>query len=154
MKLFTVGYEGADIDEFGKFLRRQKIRMVVDVRKNPVSRKKGFSKNNLAAHLPKYKIGYRSLPNLGVPSSWRKLAKTHHMTRTQMFKDYQRKILPLASAEIKEVFDLMKSENTALLCFEADHLDCHRHFVSEKIRKSAKGKVKVEDLHLPHQLSG
>ncbi len=75
MKIFTVGYEGQDIQDFVDFLAKNKITIIADVRKNPVSRKKGFSKNKLAESLATQKIGYMHLPNLGVPSAWRKKAK-------------------------------------------------------------------------------
>lgn len=48
MDLFTVGYEGLEIDDFTKFLKRHRIQLVADLRKNPVSRKRGFSKHKLA----------------------------------------------------------------------------------------------------------
>jgi len=45
--LYTIGYEGLDISSFVEELREQKIRVLIDVRELPLSRKKGFSKSAL-----------------------------------------------------------------------------------------------------------
>ena len=87
MKLYTVGYESCDIEDFTEFLRKHKIRQVADLRKNPVSRKKGFSKSRLAENLALKKIDYLHLAALGVPREWRKLAKEEKITRKKMFSD-------------------------------------------------------------------
>jgi uncharacterized protein (DUF488 family) len=148
MKLFTIGYEGADIDDFVKYLKKNKIKLIADVRKNPISRKKGFSKNKLREALALKKIAYAHFPNLGVPSSWRKEAKTHFITRERMFKDYSEKILPRATKDLSEIIDLAKKENVALMCYEADASDCHRSYAHKKMQKLNRTKIKIIDLEL------
>lgn len=134
MTFYTVGYEGLDIDDFVNFLAQNKIRCLVDLRKNPVSRKKGFSKNRLAENLSRRQIGYRHLGALGVPSAWRKQAKEKIITRAKMFRDYVRQILPAEKEALKELEELLKKEKrVALLCYEANADDCHRSFVAEEI---------------------
>ncbi|WP_336987204.1 DUF488 domain-containing protein [Altererythrobacter aquiaggeris] len=49
--IFTIGYEGADIDAFLATLGEAGIDHVVDVRDFPGSRKKGFSKKSLCESL-------------------------------------------------------------------------------------------------------
>jgi len=149
MQLFTIGYEGTDIETFVEFLAKNKIRQIADVRKNPVSRKKGFSKNKLAEHLAKKKIDYIHLPTLGVPSAWRDSAKKHTITREKMFEKYAETILPKCKGEVLGLLDLAKDHRLALLCFEADAHDCHRHFLAEQMKQSAKETVTVKDLKLP-----
>ena len=51
MKIYTVGYEGLDIDSFLSLLAENDIETVVDVREMPLSRKPGFSKKSLEAVL-------------------------------------------------------------------------------------------------------
>lgn len=63
-KLYTIGYESCEIDEFVRGLSQRKIEVVADLRKNPVSRKPGFAKSRLAAALGK--IDYLHMPELGV----------------------------------------------------------------------------------------
>jgi len=43
-KLFTIGYEGRNIEEFISQLKDFNITRLIDVRKIPLFRKKGFSK--------------------------------------------------------------------------------------------------------------
>ena len=149
MKLFTIGYEGFDIDEFVAFLARKKIRRVIDARKNAVSRKKGFSKNKLAEALGAKKIEYLHLPGLGVPKEWRKQTETHSLSRERMFENYRKKILPKATEELSLVGTLIAEKNSVLLCYEADPLDCHRHFAAEAVKKRLKGQLEVIDLIRP-----
>ncbi|WP_413291081.1 DUF488 family protein [Bdellovibrio sp. HCB337] len=145
MKIFTVGYEGASIEQFVSFLNREGIELIADVRKNPVSRKKGFSKRQLAAHLGEKNIEYLHLPGLGMPTEWRKKAKAQIITRQRMFQDYVKKVLPKQSEEIQLLRKLLREKKTCLLCFEADPSDCHRRNISDEIQRVDK-KVKVEDL--------
>lgn len=145
MRIFTLGYEGLYIDEFLDFLLKKKIKVLVDVRKNPVSRKKGFSKNKLAAHLKEQGIEYYHFPDIGVPSAWRKLAKAKKLSREKMFRDYDRKILPKRNDLLKEILKISK-RRTALLCFERDALDCHRSFITKRMKKVTN--QKIEAVHL------
>jgi hypothetical protein len=48
--LYTIGYEGADVDRFLATLADAGVATVADVRAVALSRKKGFSKNQLRAH--------------------------------------------------------------------------------------------------------
>jgi uncharacterized protein (DUF488 family) len=151
MKLFTIGYQNSDIDDFADFLRKSKIKQVVDVRKNAASRKRGFSKNKLAEQLQLRKIAYLHIPSLGVPSEWRKLAKLEKITRTQMFKDYKSKILPTQKTELTLVLQIMGEKNTALLCFETDHSDCHRFFVAQRLQRLSKEPIEGVHLYMPQK---
>ena len=47
MILFTIGYEKLDQKQFIAYLSNHGVEVVADVRKLPVSRKKGFSKTVL-----------------------------------------------------------------------------------------------------------
>lgn len=121
--------------------------MIVDVRKNPVSRKKGFSKRQLGLALGEQDIEYLHLPELGMPREWRKKAKEGIITRKRMFQDYTKKVLPKQEKEIQLIRKLLREKKTALLCFEADASDCHRRNVSDEVQRVDK-KVKVEDLEV------
>lgn len=136
--LWTVGYESCEIDEFVLGLKKKRIQLIADVRKNPVSRKPGFAKSRLAAKLSEAGIEYLHMPNLGVPTEWRKMAKAEIITRAKMFKDYQKKILPTASEDISLLKSLMKKSRVAVLCYEANADDCHRKFVAEKVAPKTK----------------
>jgi len=144
MKIYTVGYEGLDIEDFVKGLKEKRIQVVADVRKNPVSRKRGFSKKKLGEILNQQGIDYIHYGSLGVPSAWRKQAKAKIITREKMFKDYSRKILPEHLEEVATIIDLAKKKKVALLCYECNADDCHRHYIANRIQKMKKS-VKIED---------
>jgi len=66
--LYTIGYEKRTIGEYIEILVTNDVALVIDVRKNPLSRKKGFSKKALASALSEVGIAYRHLPELGIAS--------------------------------------------------------------------------------------
>ena len=55
--VFTVGYEGTDIDRFVRTLKAVGVEKLADVRAVAVSRKAGFSKTKLASRLAEEGIG-------------------------------------------------------------------------------------------------
>jgi uncharacterized protein (DUF488 family) len=63
-RLYTIGYEQASIDDFVATLRTAGVELVIDVREQPLSRKKGFSKKALNALLEANDIGYIHLKGL------------------------------------------------------------------------------------------
>ncbi len=148
MEIMTIGYEGADIDDFVFFLKKKKIKMIVDIRINPISRKKGFSKNKLAQALGAEKIDYLHLRGLGTPMIWRRQAEKGIMTRQRMFERYQNVILPRHPDELKHLLDLAKEKRTAILCYEADPLDCHRSRVTDELKSQQGRKLKVTHLKI------
>jgi uncharacterized protein (DUF488 family) len=153
MTIYTIGYEGSNIEEFVDFLSANKITCVVDVRKNPVSRKKGFSKRRMSENLLTRNIRYTHLPDLGVPTDWRKKAKAHLITRQKMFRDYVRKILPLRDEALTEIVALARKERLALLCYECDAQDCHRHYITEELASRGTKGLRVVNLQLPEPRS-
>lgn len=71
----TIGYEGSTIEHFIAALRHAEIDVLIDVRELPLSRKKGFSKNQLAEILAKADIEYVHLRGLGDPKDGRNAAR-------------------------------------------------------------------------------
>jgi uncharacterized protein (DUF488 family) len=59
--VYTVGYEGTDIDKFVAALKTAGVEMFADVRAVALSRKKGFSKTILRARLDAEGIAYTHL---------------------------------------------------------------------------------------------
>ena len=62
-----IGYEGENVDSLVAKLLAWKIAVLVDVRLNAISRKRGFSKRSLSEALDAVGITYVHLPNLGQP---------------------------------------------------------------------------------------
>jgi uncharacterized protein (DUF488 family) len=71
-----------------------------------------------------------------------------------MFADYTQKILPKHPHEISYLMEVAsKKGRTALLCYENDALDCHRHFLAEEMKKHDKN-LKIIDIDvLPKEKS-
>lgn len=131
--LFTFGYEGLDIAAFLARLREAQIRMIVDVRELPLSRKKGFSKTALREHLAAAGIGYVHLPVLGCPKSIRdKYRADGDWTRyTREFLAY----LQTQDASVRELVRQARATSACLVCFEADYSMCHRTYVARAAQR-------------------
>ncbi len=126
-RLYTVGYEGLSLVDFVHRLNENGIAAIIDVRRNPISRKKGFSKTALSDRLQIEGIGYFHLPNLGIASNLRKNLETRS-DYEKLFAYYTAELLPEAKEEVKRIqFLLIRFRRAALLCFERDHELCHRH---------------------------
>jgi uncharacterized protein (DUF488 family) len=67
MTVFTIGYEGLNVDTFMSLLAQHGIETVVDVRELPLSRKTGFSKKALTNALNPSGVEYVHMVNLGCP---------------------------------------------------------------------------------------
>ena len=139
--IVTIGYEGKSIDRFIHELSENKINVLVDVRRNPFSRKTGFSKSKLSDHLKEAGIEYVHIPELGIESTRRKNLRTD--------EDYY-KLLHEYSNELQNKEDhlvhirKMADENKiALMCFEKTHDHCHRGVIAERLRKDG---VEVVDI--------
>ena len=65
--VWSIGYEGRNVQEFIRMLRGAGIGIVADVRATPMSRKLGFSKDVLAAKLRRAGIEYVHLRSCGNP---------------------------------------------------------------------------------------
>jgi len=77
MRLYTCGYEGLDTDEFVARLVEVGVRVVIDVRERPISRKKGFAKRALSTRVALDGIGYLHVPELGCPKQIRDRYRQH-----------------------------------------------------------------------------
>jgi len=133
--VFTVGYQGLTIQEFVRKLRDNSIYVLVDVRRNPLSRKAGFSKTRLSAELRSAGIDYCHLPELGIPSSRRKnLDQRDPRSYVSLFDYYESSIVPDAAGAVARIKALAYDRlRIALACFEADAAFCHRSRLAQVI---------------------
>lgn len=131
MTVFTIGYEGIDIDAFMHLLAENDIETIVDIRELPLSRKPGFSKKSLANILNLSGREYVHMVELGCPKIVRDQYRVdgNWVTYTKGFKKY----LNTQSTAIEHLSNLASSSNCALLCFEADYNFCHRKFVANAV---------------------
>lgn len=140
MTIFTIGYQGLDVDTFLLLLKQYDINTIVDIRELPISRKPGFSKKMLKDVLNLSKLNYVHFAALGCPrpirDQYRKDGNWNYYTRD--FKQY----LSTQQSAISEVCELAQFSNCALLCYEADYNFCHRAFVANDISKLSGASIK------------
>lgn len=131
--LYTIGYEGLSIEEFFERLYRNKIDFLIDVRKVPFSHKLGFSKSKLEQMCDGKKIRYKHFPELGIPSHMRTDLVTQE-DYDKLFEEYKESILPQNGALLHKLASLVKQgQRIALVCFEANPMQCHRRIVADKL---------------------
>jgi uncharacterized protein (DUF488 family) len=132
--VYTAGYEGKSVDAFFDYLLRKGIRLIVDVRANPVSRHYGFSKRQLSAIAQRLELSYCHMPNLGIPSKYRGNL-TGFDSYQRLLKKYEQEMLPQLAHEIDDVGKLMRETPTVLVCVEKDFLRCHRSRLADAVSR-------------------
>lgn len=132
-EIFTFGYEGLAIDAFILRLKSARVEQVLDVRELPLSRKKGFSKTAFREHLARAGIDYQHIPILGCPKSIRDQYKVDGDwgAYTRNFLSY----LATVQTDLRSLALNARERRSCLVCFEADHLACHRTYVARAARK-------------------
>ena len=132
-KLYTIGYEGISAEEYMNRLYSRQIKLLVDVRKNSMSMKYGFSKSQLKNMCQKMGIGFLHIPELGIESKKRQKLDTQKDYEF-LFKEYEEHTLPNKENEIILLKELVeKNERVAITCFEREHTSCHRHKISDHL---------------------
>ncbi len=144
--LFSIGYEGKSIDFYLNQLVEKNIRLLCDVRKNPLSMKYGFSKKQLQDALKKLGIEYIHLPELGIASNKRKELKSLEDYQ-KLFREYESTTIKSHTESIIKLINLIRSKKRiAVTCFEADHHYCHRNSVVKAVVANAKPFFKVSHI--------
>lgn len=133
MTIYTIGYEGIDIEDFLYLLQKNNIETVVDIRELPLSRKAGFSKNVLSNLLNLNGFEYIHMPQFGCPKPIRNQYKIDN--NWTLYKQGFTEYLETKIDALKELTVLASSSNCALLCFEADFNLCHRSLVANEVSK-------------------
>lgn len=137
MTLFTIGYEGRNIEEYLDLLKMNMVSLVIDVRRNPISRKPGFSKNRMREALSSEGIEYMHFPQLGIESKRRKGLK-RQSDYLELFSWYEDEVLANERDALIEIISILnRSGRVALTCYESDHTYCHRSKVSAKLTEIA-----------------
>jgi uncharacterized protein (DUF488 family) len=139
--IFTIGYEGRDIDAFLDNIIQNNIDIVVDVRANPFSMNFSFIGKRLEATLDKVGISYVRIPELGIPGEFRKELNTDEDYK-KLFRMYKEKVLSNQEGKIKDLIELSKRNRIALVCFEKDAQYCHRGVLARELEKRMQDKVK------------
>ena len=129
----SVGYEGRTADELVDLVREAGVTLLVDVRLTPLSRKPGLSKTRLADALRNSGIEYLHLPSLGNPRDNREAYRQADADALNRFRSLMH--ASAARLALDQLAERVRSESAALLCFERDHLTCHRSLVIEALQE-------------------
>jgi hypothetical protein len=144
--LMTIGYEGRTIDAYINTLIQNNVALVVDVRRNPISMKYGFSKSRFRKYLDHARIKYEHIPALGIESSQRKNLETEKDYKV-LFNKYVSESLPHRIEELQQIKDLLSEHRrVALTCFEANPESCHRHKITEHLQTTKKWSTPIKHL--------
>jgi len=132
-EVFSIGYEGKSTEGFINALIKNNIKILVDVRKNPISMKYGFSKSQLKNNLDYFNISYIHIPELGIVSDKRKELKSINDYRA-LFDEYEKTTLANSDRYLWQILRLWHSyKRICLMCFEADPDMCHRTRILKKL---------------------
>lgn len=131
--LFTIGYEGISLEEYLNRLLKNDVKVLVDVRNNPLSMKYGFSKNKLQRYCNSLGIEYLHFPEVGIRSDQRKKLNTQS-DYNKLFADYCKNNLTKTTTSQEKILNLLnEKKRIALTCFEANVCQCHRKHLAEAI---------------------
>jgi len=143
---FTIGYEGKSFEDYLNRLIKNNVQLLCDVRKNPLSRKYGFSKKTLSETLAKLNIRYIHMPELGIVSDKRRELKTQ-ADYNKLFSEYEKTTLKENDVAIKNLFDIfMQNKRVAITCFEAEECMCHRGRVAKAIEKLPEWEYEIKHI--------
>lgn len=131
--LFTIGYEGISLEEYLVKLLKNDVRVLVDVRNNPLSQKYGFSKSQLKKYCAALGIEYVHIPEVGIQANLRQELNTQ-TDYDKLFADYRKNNLTKTTAQQHQILNMVKQYNRiALTCFEANICQCHRKPLADAI---------------------
>ena len=136
MRIWTIGHSTREIDEFISLLHENQIKLLVDVRAYPASKRyPHFNKDSLVKSLNVHAIRYEHFPELGGKrkpnpdshnTAWRNAsfrAYADHM-ETEQFQKGVARLLEVAA----------EAGPTAIMCAEAVWWRCHRSLVADYLK--------------------
>jgi uncharacterized protein (DUF488 family) len=151
--LYTLGYQGLDIQTYISILNSAGVGTVLDVREKAWSRKRGFAKSALKEALESADIEYLHLPSAGNPSSNRNTAKDMAECLAR-YRDH----LTTSNSCIYELIPLIITANKSgrpacLTCYEASPEDCHRSILIDfiELEHPKINVIHLSDSYLPPQ---
>ncbi len=130
--IFTSGYEKRDVEKFIWLLKANGIEILIDIRANGFSRKKGFSNKILERNLASEGIDYLAMKELGSPKKLRQEMKEKGYS--WFFNEYE-KYLDTEKSELDKLEKIVKHARSCLMCFELDPNECHRSIVAQKLKE-------------------
>lgn len=144
LEIWTVGHSTRPIEELIEALRSFEIKVVIDVRSFPGSRRyPHFNKEQLKTSLAAAGIEYQHFPELGGRRPAR--PDSHNMAwQNKTFRGYADHMdTEEFRGGITRLLEVARGPHTAIMCAEAVWWRCHRSLISDYLK--AKG---VEVTHI------
>jgi len=144
--LFTIGYEGVSLEQYINKLIVNDVKVLCDVRKNPLSMKYGFSKSQLQNACVGVGIEYFHFPEVGISSDKRQELNSQADYEI-LFSEYRVSTLLNETSKQKEILNLLNvKKRIALTCFEANINQCHRKHLAESLTHFAEFKAELKHI--------
>ena len=140
MRIAGIGYQGRTIDDVVERLRLASITTVIDVRELPWSRRAEFAQRKLADRLAQAGIRYVHLRSAGNPRENRKSGAPSAEILAR-YREHLARTPGVLEAILAEAGD----EPAALLCYEAEAMECHRSVLLEALA-ALRPELRVEGL--------
>lgn len=132
--VYTAGYEQKSVDAFFDDLLKAGIRVIVDVRANPVSRKYGFAGSSMAGIAEKLDLEYMHWPRFGIPGQAR-IGLGSKASYKRLLDAYERNTLPKRKPEVRQLARKMEQAPCVLVCVERDIECCHRSRLAQAVSR-------------------
>lgn len=144
--LYTIGYEGDSLEHYLTRLLKNDVKVLVDVRNNPLSMKFGFSKSLLKKYCESIDIQYMHFPEVGIVSDKRQMLNTQ-ADYDKLFEDYRITNLPKTIDTQNTILKILQEyKRIALTCFEANHCQCHRTHLANSIKTLPSFKYEIKHI--------
>lgn len=135
MLVYGIGYEGRDSCQFVATLRASGVEVLVDVRLNASSRRRGFAKTALREAVEAAGIQYLHMRELGNERDNRAGFAAVSGSRAVRARDrYRAHLTNGSSPAVEEVLEVIREGPAALLCVERDERHCHRQILIEHLQ--------------------
>lgn len=145
--LFTLGYEGLFLEQYINLLLKHDVKLLLDVRKNAMSMKYGFSKKTLQTACENVDIVYEHCPEVGIVSDKRKNLQTQ-ADYDYLFADYRATVLKQTEqVQVEMCIKIENARRAALLCFEKMPQMCHRSHLAVSLSRHFTTPIQLQHLH-------
>jgi len=130
--IYTIGYEGAAVEDLIATLKEAGVTRLVDIRESPYSKRSEFSKDEIRAALQGYGITYEHIQALGNPPSGREAARSGHKA---VYREIFLSHLDSKDGRqgVEHALALAAREPICLLCYERSVSHCHREMVVDRM---------------------
>lgn len=135
IRICTVGHSTRAADEFAQLLAAHEIKLLVDVRSFPSSRRfPQFNQKSLSTYLSQLRITYHHAPALGgrrqpnpdsLNTAWKNAS-------FRAYADYME--TPAFAEGIESLLQMAREDRSAVMCAEALWWKCHRSLIADYLK--------------------